>query len=107
MEPSRYRPAGMYTNEFEASSSGVTRKRNASSSFEEDAGSNEGIYEELEKLRSLVDEVDGDHHTSTRGTIDGSLMSTVFGVVLVMIISITIYAFTNLYKAVMKRFSEK
>jgi hypothetical protein len=63
------------------------------------------IYEELERLRNLVDEVDGGRTGCTKGTIDGSIMSAVFGLVLVMILSISVYAFTNLYKALVKRFS--
>jgi len=51
-----------------------------------------------------VDEFDGERPGCSKGTVDGSLMSTVFGIVLVMILSISAYAFTNLYKAVMRKF---
>jgi len=65
---------------------------------------NEGIYAELQKLRSMVAEVEN-VPTSGRASIDGTLMSTVFGVVLVMIISVSAYAFINLYNALVKRFT--
>ncbi|XP_065348313.1 uncharacterized protein LOC135944959 [Cloeon dipterum] len=36
--------------------------------------------------------------------IDGNFLSVVFGVVLVLIISVSVYAFYNLYFAVLKKF---
>lgn len=36
--------------------------------------------------------------------IDGSFLSVVFGVVLTMIISVSFYAFQNLYFAILKKF---
>lgn len=39
--------------------------------------------------------------------IDGNFLSVVFGVVLVLIISVSIYAFYNLYFAVLKKFPSK
>jgi len=64
------------------------------------------IYAELQKLRSMVAEVEGGTtQGSGRASIDGTLMSTVFGVVLVMIISVSAYAFINLYNALVKRFT--
>ena len=54
----------------------------------------------------MVAEVEGGTtQGSGRASIDGTLMSTVFGVVLVMIISVSAYAFINLYNALVKRFT--
>jgi hypothetical protein len=39
--------------------------------------------------------------------IDGNFLSVVFGVVLVLIISVSIYAFYNLYFAVLKKFPSR
>ena len=50
------------------------------------------IYAELQKLKSIVAEVEK-APISGRASIDGTLMSTVFGVVLVMILSVSVYAF--------------
>lgn len=36
--------------------------------------------------------------------IDGNFLSVVFGVALVVIITVSIYAFWNLYKAILKKF---
>jgi len=99
----------MYTTEQEvtggASGGGGTRKRRLPSDC---SSPNDGIYEELEKLRNLVEEVESERpgcSSFSRGTIDSSLMSTVFGIVLVMILSISVYAFMNLYKAIYKRYA--
>jgi len=86
--------------------SGGTRKRTRLPS--DCQSPNDGIYEELEKLRNLVEEVESERpgcSSFSRGTIDSSLMSTVFGIVLVMILSISVYAFLNLYRAIMKRYT--
>ena len=58
----------------------------------------------MQKLKSIVAEVEK-APISGRASIDGTLMSTVFGVVLVMILSVSVYAFMNLYNALVKRFS--
>lgn len=64
---------------------------------------------EMEKIRRLMTHVDGDRRTSGsivsshRGSIDPSLMSSVFICVLILIFSISVYAFASLYSAVMKR----
>lgn len=38
------------------------------------------------------------------GIIDGSFLSAVFGVALVVIITVSVYAFYNLYHAILKKF---
>ncbi|CAL8106788.1 unnamed protein product [Orchesella dallaii] len=65
---------------------------------------------EMEKIRQLMSHMDGDRRasgssisSSHRGSIEPSLMSTVFAVVLVIIISISVYAFVSLFTAVRKR----
>lgn len=40
----------------------------------------------------------------TATIIDGNLLSIVFGVALVVIITVSIYAFYNLYNAILKKF---
>lgn len=39
--------------------------------------------------------------------IDGSFLSVVFGVVLIMIICVSAYAFLNLYYAILRKFPAK
>jgi len=60
----------------------------------------------LARLRKLVEEAEKERRTvgCTRGTIEPTFMSTVFGVVLLSIIGISIYAFTSLYRALMRRY---
>lgn len=36
--------------------------------------------------------------------IDGSFLSVVFGIALIVIITVSIYAFYNLYQAILKKF---
>lgn len=43
-------------------------------------------------------------NTSAAGVIDGSFLSVVFGVALVVIITVSVYAFYNLYQAILKKF---
>ncbi|XP_050519330.1 uncharacterized protein LOC126893324 [Diabrotica virgifera virgifera] len=40
------------------------------------------------------------------GVIDGNFLSITFGVALVVIISVSVYAFYNLYLAILKKFSD-
>ena len=65
---------------------------------------------EMDKIRCLMAQVDGNRRTSGisipsshRGSIEPSLMSTVFAVVFFLIISISVYAFASLFNAVIKR----
>ncbi|XP_071445247.1 uncharacterized protein [Hetaerina americana] len=44
---------------------------------------------------------------SSDSIIDGSFLSVVFAVVLTMILSVSIYAFQNLYYAILKKFPSK
>lgn len=41
------------------------------------------------------------------GIIDGSFLSVVFGVALLVIITVSVYAFYNLYNAILKKFPSK
>lgn len=54
--------------------------------------------------RQLMEEADEGKRTNTIGIIDGSFMSAVFGVALFVILSVSLYAFYNLYYAIQKRF---
>lgn len=40
----------------------------------------------------------------TAGVIDGSFLSWVFGLALLVIVTVSIYAFYNLYHAILKKF---
>ncbi len=40
-------------------------------------------------------------------TLDNSVMSTVFGLVFFTIVTVSVYAFHNLYRAIYKRFFEE
>ncbi|GLV39346.1 uncharacterized protein CBL_13223 [Carabus blaptoides fortunei] len=44
------------------------------------------------------------HQNAGASIIDGSFLSVVFGVALVVIITVSIYAFYNLYNAILKKF---
>ncbi|XP_044765567.1 uncharacterized protein LOC123321854 [Coccinella septempunctata] len=44
---------------------------------------------------------------SNVGVIDGSFLSMVFGTALVVIITVSIYAFYNLYVAILKKFPSR
>lgn len=46
-------------------------------------------------------------NTSAAGVIDGSFLSVVFGVALAVILTVSVYAFFNLYQAILKRFPSK
>lgn len=63
------------------------------------------VYAELLKLRSMVAERGGTPLPTGKASIDGNIMSTVFAVVLVLILSVSVYAFINLYRALYKRFT--
>lgn len=45
-------------------------------------------------------------HT-TAGIIDGNFLSMAFGVALLVIVSVSVYAFYNLYYAILKKFPSK
>ncbi|XP_045481741.1 uncharacterized protein LOC123685919 [Harmonia axyridis] len=48
-----------------------------------------------------------DQRKSNGGVIDGSFLSVVFGTALVVIITVSIYAFYNLYVAILKKFPSR
>jgi hypothetical protein len=69
------------------------------------------VYSELQRLRSLVDLIEGEGSRKPTGvagcfplSLDNSMMSTIFGLVFVTIVTVTLYAFHNLYRAIYKRF---
>ena len=43
-------------------------------------------------------------NNASAGVIDGSFLSVVFGVALIVIITVSVYAFYNLYHAILKKF---
>lgn len=47
---------------------------------------------------------DGNPRRPNTNIIDGNFLSVVFGVALVVIITVSIYAFYNLYNAILKKF---
>lgn len=47
---------------------------------------------------------EGQNRRRAGSIIDGSFLSVVFGVALLVIISVSIYAFYNLYHAILKKF---
>ncbi|XP_055387656.1 uncharacterized protein LOC129616188 [Condylostylus longicornis] len=46
------------------------------------------------------------HHSST-GIIDGNFLSLAFGTALLVIITVSVYAFYNLYNAILKKFPSR
>lgn len=63
------------------------------------------MYEELERLRNVVAGMEGDRDKGclTLG-LNNSAMSTIFGLVFAVIVIVSVYAFVNLYRALVKRF---
>ncbi|XP_020278170.1 uncharacterized protein LOC109851947 [Pseudomyrmex gracilis] len=85
----------------------------SSESIEEITESVDELREKLAHMRKLmearnVSSQDKQNDRSIRKSetiiIDGSFLSWIFGVVLALILSVSFYAFYNLYTAVMKRF---
>ncbi|XP_063233509.1 uncharacterized protein LOC134537177 [Bacillus rossius redtenbacheri] len=83
-------------------------------------GSPDEVTESVEQLRERLNtmkrlmELDGERKRARRHNppssttvIDGSFLSVVFMVVLVMIVCVSGYAFLNLYRAVLKKFPAK
>lgn len=60
-----------------------------------------------ERQSAGVDVSEGRRAGRGTGVIDGSFLSVVFGVALVVIITVSIYAFYNLYNAILKKFPSK
>lgn len=51
-----------------------------------------------------LDDNRGRDSRNTVGVIDGSFLSWVFGLALLVIVTVSIYAFYNLYHAILKKF---
>ncbi|XP_044257470.1 uncharacterized protein LOC123006775 [Tribolium madens] len=54
--------------------------------------------------RQRTGDIDEGRRSNAVGIIDGSFLSVVFGVALVVIITVSVYAFYNLYHAILKKF---
>lgn len=54
--------------------------------------------------RQLTVETEDGRRHNTAGVIDGSFLSVVFGVALFVILTVSVYAFYNLYQAILKKF---
>lgn len=54
--------------------------------------------------KQLMGQVDENRRNNTTGVIDGSFLSVVFGVALCVILTVSVYAFYNLYQAILKKF---
>ncbi|CAL8113878.1 unnamed protein product [Orchesella dallaii] len=67
---------------------------------------NYSVYDELQRLRGLVEVIEGGDRTKgcLKLSLNNSAMSTIFGLVFMVIVTVTIYAFVNLYRALSKRF---
>ncbi|PSN46900.1 hypothetical protein C0J52_15282 [Blattella germanica] len=84
---------------------------------DENMGPTEDVNESVEQLRARLDAMkklidDPEKKLRRRPPpgntiIDGSFLSVVFTVVLLMIICVSCYAFVNLYSAIVKKFHPK
>ncbi|XP_063928589.1 uncharacterized protein LOC135141425 isoform X1 [Zophobas morio] len=54
--------------------------------------------------RQRAGELDEGRRSHAVGIIDGSFLSVVFGIALLVIITVSVYAFYNLYNAILKKF---
>lgn len=54
--------------------------------------------------QTTADEIFTKPHTTHAGIIDGNFLSMAFGGALLVIISVSVYAFYNLYHAILKKF---
>ncbi|KAG5899719.1 hypothetical protein JTB14_030107 [Gonioctena quinquepunctata] len=65
----------------------------------------------LKNMRKLMNDrhstnnFDEGRRTTNLGVIDGSFLSVVFGIALLVITTVSVYAFYNLYSAITKKFS--
>lgn len=75
--------------------------------------SNESVDELRHRLSNMkkmmadrrgMDSLDEGRRSTNIGVIDGSFLSVVFGIALVVILTVSIYAFYNLYTAILKKF---
>lgn len=54
--------------------------------------------------RQMMEEADDGKKNNNVSVIDGSFLSAVFGVALFVILTVSMYAFYNLYQAILKKF---
>ncbi|KAJ8934870.1 hypothetical protein NQ314_013144 [Rhamnusium bicolor] len=54
--------------------------------------------------RRGMSSLDEGRRSTNLGVIDGSFLSVVFGMALVVILTVSVYAFYNLYSAILKKF---
>ncbi|KAL6440825.1 hypothetical protein ACFW04_003335 [Cataglyphis niger] len=84
----------------------------AEESIEEIAESVDELREKLANMKKLMEERKGTtlgeisarKRKETSDIIDGNFLSWIFGSVLLVILSVSFYAFYNLYHAVLKKF---
>nr|XP_023011862.1 uncharacterized protein LOC111502110 [Leptinotarsa decemlineata] len=68
------------------------------------------LRDRLKNMRKLMSErqstvnIHEGRRSTNIGLIDGSFLSVVFGIALLVIVTVSIYAFYNLYSAISKRF---
>ncbi|PNF23590.1 hypothetical protein B7P43_G04964, partial [Cryptotermes secundus] len=70
----------------------------------------EQLRARLDAMKKIIDDPDKKAHRRSQAgntIIDGSFLSIVFTVVLLMIIGVSFYAFLNLYYAIIKKFHSK
>jgi hypothetical protein len=70
----------------------------------------EELRERLDAMKKLIDDPDKKAHRRNQtgnSVIDGSFLSIVFSVVLIMIIAVSFYAVWNLYHEIIKKFHPK
>lgn len=80
--------------------------------MEQVAESVDELREKLSKMKKLMEERKGStlgelsarKRRETSDIIDGNFLSWIFGCALVVILSVSFYAFYNLYQAVLKKF---
>lgn len=54
--------------------------------------------------RQMAGGINDGRRQTNLGIIDGSFLSVIFGMALLVIITVSVYAFYNLYNAILKRF---
>ncbi|XP_022915017.1 uncharacterized protein [Onthophagus taurus] len=84
--------------------------------METDSPPSESIDELRQRLNNMkklmADRQAAQYETEERrrpnsSIIDGSFLSVVFGIALVVILTVSVYAFYNLYNAILKKFPSK
>ena len=83
--------------------------------MEEVAESVDELREKLSNMRKLMEErkgvtlgnISARKRRETSDIIDGNFLSWIFGSALIVILSVSFYAFYNLYQAVLKKFPSR